>query len=209
MKTYWGDIHSHCAVSYGYGTPKRALDNARAHLDFCSITGHAFWPDMPMDIKTHNNMLVMHFGGFQKLQYFWKELIQEIESANKPGTFTTFPSYEWHSMKYGDYNVYFNTGDASLIDAPTLPKLIEKTKDFKPMILPHHCSYLPGFRGTDWNSFDDSASPLVEIFSNHGSSGSVDIFRVYNGNLYIPGIDANTASGNIYRLAKNKIRNKL
>lgn len=179
MKTYWGDIHSHCAVSYGYGTPKRALDNARKHLDFCSITGHAFWPDMPMDIKQQNNVLITHFGGFQKLRHFWKELMADIEAANKPGEFIALPSYEWHSMKYGDYNVYFNMDDAPLIDAPTLPELARKTAKFKAMLFPHHCSYLSGYRGTRWRDFDASSSPLVEIFSNHGCGESDDSYYDY------------------------------
>lgn len=179
MKIYWGDIHNHCAVSYGYGTPERVLDNARQHLDFCSITGHAFWPDMPLDIKQQNNMLVMHFGGFQKLQYFWKELTEKLESANKPGKFVTFSSYEWHSMKYGDYNVYFNSGNAPLLDAPTLPELIKKTRKYQALLLPHHCAYLPGFRGTRWRDFDDAVSPLVEIFSNHGCCESDDAYFDY------------------------------
>ncbi|OGV38839.1 MAG: hypothetical protein A2020_12975 [Lentisphaerae bacterium GWF2_45_14] len=179
MKTYWGDIHSHCAASYGYGTPKRALENAKSHLDFCSITGHAFWPDMPMDLKTQNNVLIMHFGGFQKLQYFWKELMTELKAANKPGKFITLPSYEWHSMKYGDYNVYYNMNDAPLIDAPTLPELIKATSKYKAILLPHHCSYLSGFRGTRWKDFDSAVSPLVEIFSNHGCGESDDAYYDY------------------------------
>ena len=32
---YWGDLHNHCAVSYGSGTATRALANAKEHLDFC------------------------------------------------------------------------------------------------------------------------------------------------------------------------------
>lgn len=54
MKIFWGDLHNHCAVSYGQGTPALALDNARRQLDFCTITGHAFWPDMPMDLAAQN-----------------------------------------------------------------------------------------------------------------------------------------------------------
>ncbi len=183
MKTYWGDIHSHCAISYGYGTPARALDNARQHLDFCSITGHAFWPDMPMDIKQHNNVILTHFGGFEKLQHFWPDLMAAIKAANKPGEFITFPSYEWHSMKYGDYNVYFNTDDAPLLNAPTLPELARATGDLKRMLLPHHCAYIPGQRGTRWRDFDDSVSPLVEIFSNHGCGEADDAYYDYYHNM--------------------------
>jgi len=50
-------------VSYGAGTPARALEVARRHLAFCSITGHAFWPDMPMDLATQNRIIAIHLGG--------------------------------------------------------------------------------------------------------------------------------------------------
>ncbi len=179
MNTYWGDIHSHCAVSYGFGTPKRALDNARPHLDFCSITGHAFWPDMPMDIKTQNEVLITHFGGFEKLKHFWEDLLNDINDADKAGSFVTFPSYEWHSMEYGDYNVYSASGSLPLLDAPTLPELIKRTEKSCPMLLPHHCSYLQGFRGTSWKKFNNKVSPLVEIFSNHGCGESDDSYYDY------------------------------
>ena len=67
MRLYWGDVHCHCGVSYGQGTPHRALDNARQHLDFCSITGHAFWPDIPMVLENSNPGIGKHLGGFAKL----------------------------------------------------------------------------------------------------------------------------------------------
>ena len=47
MNPYFGDLHNHCAISYGHGPLAAALANAREQLDFCSITGHAHWPDMP------------------------------------------------------------------------------------------------------------------------------------------------------------------
>ena len=48
-RLFWGDLHSHCSISYGHGTVEQALARARQQLDFCSVTGHAFWPDMPTD----------------------------------------------------------------------------------------------------------------------------------------------------------------
>ena len=47
LQAYYGDLHNHCGISYGHGTMEEALANARERLDFCSITGHAHWPDMP------------------------------------------------------------------------------------------------------------------------------------------------------------------
>ncbi|KKL20507.1 hypothetical protein LCGC14_2454750, partial [marine sediment metagenome] len=95
-RAFWGDLHPHCAVSYGNGLPERALDVARQHLDFCSITGHAFWPDMPMDLARQSAILTTHFGGFAKLAHFWKPLLAMLKRADEPGRFVTLPSYEWH-----------------------------------------------------------------------------------------------------------------
>ena len=46
MQVYWGDLHNHCDITYGYGSQANALARAADHLDFCAITGHAMWPDI-------------------------------------------------------------------------------------------------------------------------------------------------------------------
>lgn len=176
MKTYWGDLHNHCAASYGQGTPAQALERARQHLDFCTLTGHAFWPDMPMDLATQNVAIGMHLGGFAKLRHYWRSMLAELASANQPGRFVTLPSYEWHSMEYGDYNCYAPHHELELIDGPDLPTLAAKIAEQNPqyMLLPHHCAYAAGFRGTNWRAFDGRRSPLVEIYSNHGCGEADD-----------------------------------
>ncbi|RKX32046.1 MAG: hypothetical protein DRP71_12615 [Verrucomicrobia bacterium] len=185
MKTFWGDIHNHCAVSYGHGTPRRVLDNARQHLDFVSITGHAFWPDMPRDIVNQNGIMVTHLGGFAKLQHFWPDLLRELEAANRPGEFVTFPSYEWHSMEFGDHNATFNAFDVPLIDGPKLAdlarNLAEQPAEF--MLMPHHCGYSRGHRGLNWDGFIPSVIPLIEIFSNHGCGEADDAYYDYHHSM--------------------------
>jgi len=47
LTLYYGDLDNHCGISYGHGTIDEAIHNARERLDFCSVTGHAYWPDMP------------------------------------------------------------------------------------------------------------------------------------------------------------------
>ena len=34
LSAYYGDLHNHCAISYGHGSLEEALRNARAQLDF-------------------------------------------------------------------------------------------------------------------------------------------------------------------------------
>ncbi|MBT3344184.1 MAG: hypothetical protein HN712_13280 [Gemmatimonadetes bacterium] len=182
MKTYWGDIHNHCAVSYGHGVPERVLDNARQHLDFVSITGHAFWPDMPTDITRYNHAILYHLGGFAKLQQRWDGLLDQLTAANRPGEFVTLPSYEWHSCEFGDYNAYFNTHQAPLIDGPDLATLAQRLGEQAAgfMLMPHHCGYSRGHRGLNWDGFMPAVSPLIEIYSNHGCGEADDASYEYH-----------------------------
>jgi hypothetical protein len=185
MSLFWGDLHNHCAVSYGTGTAERALRNAREHLDFCTITGHAFWPDMPTDLDENDATMLKHFGGFEKLRLFWPSLLRSLEEANEPGSFVTFPSFEWHSMRYGDHNCYSASAELPLLDADS-PAGLERalrSAGLEPLVLPHHIGYATGFRGIDWHHFDEQRSPLVEIFSNHGCSEADDAPYPYHHNM--------------------------
>ncbi|MEZ5278123.1 MAG: hypothetical protein R3F07_17200 [Opitutaceae bacterium] len=185
MKTYWGDIHNHCAVSYGHGDPERVLNNARQHLDFVSITGHAFWPDMPTDLQRHNAIILYHLGGFAKLQRYWGDLLHKMEASNRPGEFVTLPSYEWHSREYGDYNAYFGSHQVPLVDGPDLAGLAARlANEEAPFILmPHHCGYPKGHRGLNWEAFIPEVTPLVEIYSNHGCGEADDAGYEYHHSM--------------------------
>ena len=181
MPWYWGDLHNHCSVSYGQGVPSLVLAQAAEHLDFCSITGHAFWPDMPMDLTYQDDFIGMHLGGFAKLQHYWPHLTKQLADANQPGHFVTLPSYEWHSMAFGDHNCYFNCDDPPLVNASDPGSLDEelRTLGFAAMVLPHHIGYSRGHRGLNWDAFDAVRSPLVEIFSNHGCGEADDAYYDY------------------------------
>jgi hypothetical protein len=171
---YWGDLHSHCSVSYGEGTVEQALLRAREQLDFCSITGHAFWPDMPTDRQRYGEIIDYHNQGFATLARNWNELLAKKAAASRDGEFIAFPSYEWHSLKYGDHNVYARGPDLDLRDATDLPALRRLAIDSGAIIIPHHIGYAAGYRGIDWRHFDPVASPFVEILSLHGCSESED-----------------------------------
>ncbi len=171
---YWGDLHSHCSVSYGEGTVQQALKRARGQLDFCSITGHAFWPDMPTDRQRYGQIIDYHNEGFSRLARNWDTLVREQAAATRPGQFVVFPSYEWHSLKYGDHNVYGCGPEMPLRDAADLPALRAMMRESGAIAVPHHIGYAAGYRGIDWRHFREETSPLVEIYSLHGCSESED-----------------------------------
>jgi hypothetical protein len=170
-KLYWGDLHCHCNISYGEGSLEDALTVAREHLDFCSVVGHAAWPDMPQDREQFGRIIDYHNAGFRKFHRLWPEVKQTLRRFHAEGKFIPFLAYEWHSMKYGDHNVYFReVDDGELILPDTLEQLRSRLRGKNAMMLPHHIAYQTGYRGVNWEYFKPELTPLVEIFSRHGCS---------------------------------------
>jgi hypothetical protein len=168
VNIYWGDIHNHCGITYGYGSLQNALDAAREQLDFCGVTGHAMWPDIPERNEKNAFLVDFHNEGFKKLHDNWEEVRDAISKANRTGEFITFQTYEMHSRKYGDHHVVSTDDNLPLLYADSPEQLYEKLSPYKPIIIPHHIAYTPGYRGIDWEYFNGSISPVVEIYSKHG-----------------------------------------
>lgn len=171
---YWGDLHSHCSISYGHGSVEQALLRAKQQLDFCSITGHAFWPDMPTDRETYADIIDYHNIGFARLARNWQSLLDQQTQISDEGTFLALPSYEWHSGKYGDHNIYAAGPELPLQGAPDLPQLRNILAEQNAIAIPHHIGYKAGYRGINWKHYREDISPFVEIFSLHGCSLAQD-----------------------------------
>jgi len=169
---YWGDIHNHCNISYGHGRLEDALARAGQQLDFCSVTGHAFWHDMPEGKSGLAEAVRQHTRGFEKLAKNWDKVTRKIAGFNKDNSFLAFQSYEWHSAGFGDYCIYYPGDYAPLVTADHPASLGKKINDTGGIMVPHHTAYKKGYRGLDWDSFDEKRSPLVEVFSMHGCSES-------------------------------------
>lgn len=177
LNVYYGDIHNHCNISYGHGSLADALYNAKLQLDFVSVTVHAVWPDLPTDDPDLQYLVDYHEEGFKHAKAGWENYLSTIDQNNADGEFVTFPSFEWHSLEYGDHCVYYlNTDNTPIIDAPDLQALrdILNDLDTPALLLPHHIGYKQGYRGINWQTFTDELSPVVEIFSFHGLSESSD-----------------------------------
>ena len=165
---YWGDLHSHCDISYGDGKLVNAISRASDQLDFCTVTGHAFWPDIK-NISHLKKIKNYHLSGFKKLHSKWSKILIQLKKLEKSYNVKIFPSYEWHSLKYGDHNVISKNFNLKLISSNNITDLKKKISD-NSFVIPHHIGYGKNKRGINWDHFNENLSPFVEIFSMHGLS---------------------------------------
>jgi hypothetical protein len=171
MKLFWGDLHNHCGITYGFGGLEYALAAAKSQLEFCSITPHAMWPDMPPRTKETEFLVDFHTRGFDKIKQNWQEVKKSIDDANKDNEFVTFFSFEIHSSRYGDYHIVSPDKDLELVYGSSVFDIIHR-ETCECIGIPHHIGYTPGYRGINWESFDEKISPVVEVCSKHGCAMS-------------------------------------
>lgn len=178
----FGDIHNHCDLSYGHGRFADALARAALQLDFVSITGHAHWPDMPVDDPAVAHIVNFHVEGFARLRDGWRAHF-DVLAAAETEAFTVFPGYEIHGSEHGDYTiVYRDLAPAPLwlADSPAeLHALLDREMPGRAFAFPHHIGYRRGARGINWDSFEERLSPVVEMNSMHGCAETSETPRSY------------------------------
>ena len=166
----WGDLHNHCGITYGFGSLQNALKIARSHLDFCCITGHAMWPDIYARTPETEFIVDFHREGFKKLLEHWDEIRAEMARQND-GELVTFQSYEMHSSLYGDHHIISPDDTFPLIYRDSPARLVADC-GVRAIAVPHHIGYTPGYRGINWELYDQNISPCVEVCSKHGCAMS-------------------------------------
>ncbi|HBE01348.1 MAG: hypothetical protein A2096_04320 [Spirochaetes bacterium GWF1_41_5] len=174
LKLFWGDLHAHCGMSYGTGSLENALLNAREHLDFACVSGHAVWHDMTKENVPYQHIIDYHQEAFDRLEKNWKNILLDISKNSLKNKFIGIPGFEWHSMACGDYNVYYPKYEGKILRETSLTELEEKVKAADGLMIPHHIAYIPGNRSIDWNNFPRERSPLAEIYSTHGCGEADD-----------------------------------
>lgn len=178
----YGDIHNHCDLSYGHGSCADALARAALQLDFVSITGHAHWPDMPVDDPRVADIVDFHVKGFAKLRRCWAQHFNTLAQANTQ-KLIVFPGYEIHSNAFGDYTIVYRAlapAPLVLADSPSdLHLQLRATIGEGALAFPHHIAYRLGARGINWPAFDPALSPFVEINSMHGCAETSEVDRPY------------------------------
>lgn len=173
MNIYWGDLHNHCGITYGFGSLENAIKRAKSQLDFAAFTGHAMWPDIYEETPETAFVVNFHRVGFKKLKDHWEEIRKTVAEANGPD-FVTFQGYELHSGTYGDHHLVSVDDNLPLVYKDSPKELVEACGRETTIAVPHHIAYTPAYRGINWDGFDSAISPVVEVYSKHGCSISED-----------------------------------
>ncbi|MGD9495002.1 MAG: CehA/McbA family metallohydrolase [Armatimonadota bacterium] len=140
LRHYWGDIHSHTAVSDGKMSPFEAYAYARdvAGLDFFSLTDHLERVE-PAE---------------------WAQCLRAAWEANEDGRFATFAGLEW-SKGVGHMCVYDPIGH-------TWPTSLAEFYTYAPAACAVAKFNHPGWRDTNFEEFayspeGDSVIQLIEV----------------------------------------------
>jgi hypothetical protein len=196
MNFYFGDLHAHCDTAYGHGSLTAALARAREQLDFCAVPGQASWPDMMPPEGDYKLIVERHNAAFAKYAGLHDQVLKQVAKENQPEEFVAFQGYEICSTGHGDLTVISPDDDLPLIlDAETARGVAAGLPNHRVIAYPHHIGYAKGYRGIDWDEFDEALAPIVEIFSLHGCTEddwAPNPMRLVNGMTFRDG--SSTAS---------------
>mgnify|MGYP000082529867 FL=1 len=175
-RVYWGDVHLHSNRSDGSGSMAEGFRFGRdvMDLDVVAYTDH---DTMGFFIPPRLQRRRMHRRYFEQMKAVTSEF-------HDPGEFVTLFGYEWTKQPNvgGHVNVYFDDVasaelyDSMAPDADTYEKLFDRvreyneTRDASAVAIPHHpaeATFPFDFSAID---YDDEVAPLVEVYSQWGSS---------------------------------------
>lgn len=177
LKLYWGDIHNHCNLTYGYGDLKDAFEAAREQLDFVSVTPHAMWGDIPGRGDERLQWVIdYHTKAFDELRNGkWDEYVKMTQEYNKENEFLTFLGYECHDMAHGDHVALLYALEGEMCAPTNAMGMKAALKGERAFVTPHHMGYQTGYRGYNWGSFTEGKqTPFVEMYSRHGLAETDD-----------------------------------
>ncbi len=184
LNPYFGDLHTHCRISYGHGPLEDALKNAEEQLDFCSVTGHAHWPDMPAPDERIQYIIDFHKEGFARLKAGWLKILETLKAHDRAGKTIIFPGFEIHMNSDGDRTIFYKELAGEILYADSLPDLYNRLNALNAagndvMSFPHHIAYRRGTRGINWETFAPEIEQNVELISMHGCSETSENTRPF------------------------------
>lgn len=161
LNRYWADLHGQSEETVGTGTIEDYFKFARdyALLDICAHQGN----------------------DFQVTDEFWNTINQNTKRFYQPGSFVTFPGFEWsgNTPLGGDRNVYFASeggditrscrellpGQSSVFpDSATAEELFQNLRGPSPFVFAH-----VGGRYANLDMHDEKLEVAVEVHSAWGT----------------------------------------
>ncbi len=169
---FWGDLHKHHTPPRDPGM-EELVEAGRHHLDFVGVL---CYPAVWFMKGKRDGIREETVGWRDEFAGWWNDIERTAKRYNEPGTFVTLPGYEWTGdrTRWGDHNVFYFEEGHPLELCETAEELYDHVDEHDALALPHHTGYAVANRGKDWDLFDPELSPVVEIFSGHGSSEGVD-----------------------------------
>lgn len=204
MNTYhifWGETHDNTYQFEQQSTPiEEVIRRAASHLDFYAAayytaTAAAFEEGGHQTEKESGGDLILEgWKDRERLEQEWQEVQEATRELYQPGSFVTFPGYEWQGDgSSGDHNVFAFQEGLPIFRVNTLQELYGALQEYKALAIPHHTGYLPGRRGRDWSVLDETISPFAEVFSVHGCSETDEEWIGLRKNFYMgPGLGGGT-----------------
>ncbi len=175
---FWGETHQN---SYQFGEQDPPLDEvcrqAAKHLDFYAMAYYTSCADAfrpgghSAELGGQQALILEKWKDEARLKREWAEVEEASRQHNQPGTFITFPGYEWQGDgSWGDHNVYYQEEGLPVFRVQTIQELYNCVRGRHAIAIPHHTGYHVGRRAPDWSCCDDRISPFMEVFSIHGCS---------------------------------------
>lgn len=198
-RTYWGDIHLHSQYSDGTGSVERGMRFARdvMALDVVAYTDH----------DTMGFFIPPRWQLARMRRRYFAETKETVREFHDPGEFVTLFGYEWTQQPNvgGHINCYFDgVADAELFasldeESGSVDRLWRRltrwreATDGDVVTIPHHSAEaMYPFDFSDV-AYDDDLAPLVEVYSQWGSSerpasaGNRKPVRMGQGEVETPG----------------------
>lgn len=174
---YWSDFHTNM-----HGKHLDDLENwyafAKDMLDF--------WAPVYYPYFVRENEQGFHFEDSlskEEMEKDWKKVIEFCKSKDD---FILYPSYEWQGDGTdGDHNVFYKKAEGDIEMPLTYKELAGALPERDVMALPHHPGYKSGHRGKNWKTHNEKLSPVVEIYSSHGSSEASDASIPMNVHIHM------------------------
>lgn len=175
-RLYWGDLHFHSRFSDGVGGVAKGFDFAREvmELDIVACTDH---DTMGFFIPPALQVRRMRRGYFDRTK-------ETVERRHDPGAFVALFGYEWTQQPNvgGHVNVYFESVESARLfdsrspETDSYEKLWTRLREWREetgervLTIPHHPAEMLYPFDFDATDYDDEMAPLVEVYSQWGSS---------------------------------------